>query len=603
MTVLDPKVYMANQLAANQLAEIQRTNQARKNFQNFAPKVPGNENRAGLITPQSQPKTLETEVIGKADVSNLDNFSNNKTLAGRDEARMGLQNQINYRDKIAAGPGLASGLLQDKKGRDITFFGSLLRPGDWRSGVDTAESYLLGARDKFADPEYRDSLKTAGVYQGSTTDDYARDAAAAKLIAPEVMEAVAKRKYINERGGIPVPGEEYTDREKELLARYDANPFMYQDNTLIKSLDKDRAEDIYKGTIRGKPLESLNAAKDELKRISMLPDGPDKTATLKAFKEKLDTSGLLDVLPLTKTAYKEDVNTVMVLGKDGRYTSQPKIKYDILKLESWMKSGKDMTKLYNAFQNVTPATADADTKKALSLRAQTVRLANIALSKGNETEYNSLVGKLAGLDASIERTQGMQGLALIEKGDVGLASAVWSNSTGRNIQIVPRDDGNFNIMEDGVLRKTSVPNGESYESFKNEYRLAFDSVYRTKMAEVSLDRNNKLFESNVKVTAKMRESEAEYRLEMLKGKNKFEEQKLKTGWNIKEGGDGETIFTNPINGDLSVLDSAEVEGPDGESMIKFFLRPVSANTQTNVNVGLADDPVATFKQDAGISTN
>jgi len=487
---IDPNSYADAVEKQSKLFDLQRRNQQIKDESEFLTNI--NQARGDIVgsapdtsAPQSAGlrKMIEKNPDGtfgtpvpKLEVEDpMASLRLGNALPARDEAVTAFDRQIAARDKIARTKGLASGLLQTKEGKDVTLFGSLTRPSDWFTGVDTAESYLLGARDKFADPEYREYLKRATPYQTSTSEDYARDYAEAQAIGPAVMEAVAKRSR----------GESLNDREQELVRRYDINPRIYSDTSFTDTLARERAEDIYKGSKQARDeidkfQKEREVTVDNTGRVVRVSDG--KTVGIQKLE---DTRGFWD----------------KVLDRNG-FVSGFKILQDAAD-----KINKDITADKNYLKE--PAKAGKDIKKALDTRkdlAFSAReyygLAQIAAQNGNMADYQSYMRisdayktNINQQDDQIVYLEGMQSLNELTQGSTGRASKVWSLFSGRDVQIIKRDDGNFDVTIDGQQQRTGV----SLKRLSDELRLQFDTGHRKKLAQAAIDRAKLAFANNLEI--------------------------------------------------------------------------------------------------------
>ena len=63
----------------------------------------------------------------------------------------------------------------------------------------------------------------------------------------------------------------------------------------------------------------------------------------------------------------------------------------------------------------------------------------------DDEKFEQLVNQLSALDNGIVLAQGMQGLNDLDVGDTRRLSATLSNSLGRSVQIVPRDDNSYDV--------------------------------------------------------------------------------------------------------------------------------------------------------------
>lgn len=92
--------------------------------------------------------------------------------------------------------------------------------------------------------------------------------------------------------------------------------------------------------------------------------------------------------------------------------------------------------------------------------------------------------------------QGMQGINDLTYGNnPNRLSMVWSQYAGRDVRIVPRTDGRYDLMIDGQM----ALEGATQLDIVQRAQLQFDSSYRQTMAQ----RNNLLFETQVETAAEI----------------------------------------------------------------------------------------------------
>ena len=146
----------------------------------------------------------------------------------------------------------------------------------------------------------------------------------------------------------------------------------------------------------------------------------------------------------------------------------------------------------------------------------TQRMAEIYRASGDMAGYNQLLQTVQTLrtqgqqiEASIIQAnqgiiqlQGMQGINDITYGNnTNRLSMVWSEYSGRDVRIVPRSDGKFDLMMDGQM----VTEGMTRDQVVQAAQLQFDSAYRQRIS----DRNDMIFEQYVQTQAAMEEQLAE----------------------------------------------------------------------------------------------
>ena len=100
------------------------------------------------------------------------------------------------------------------------------------------------------------------------------------------------------------------------------------------------------------------------------------------------------------------------------------------------------------------------------------------------------------LDNSMVYLQGMQGLNDLRFGNnTNRLSQVWSMYSGRDVRVVPRSDGLFNITMDGE----TISEGVSQRDVGHLAQLQFDSSYRETVKAAASERSSKLFDQSLDV--------------------------------------------------------------------------------------------------------
>ena len=186
-------------------------------------------------------------------------------------------------------------------------------------------------------------------------------------------------------------------------------------------------------------------------------------------------------------------------------------------------------------------------------------------------------GALAANDAekNIMYLQGMQGLQDLQNGSVNRAAAVWSLATGQKVQINPRSDGRFDVLFNNKPFKTY-----DISQLSDTLQLTFSEAYRKSV----IDRASQTFEAQLETQLKILQdsfnnASAEKR-ERIKGaydlaKKKYELDN-KVTFNYEDGA------AWIVEGDkISVIETFEFEGPNGELQIGYKERPVP-RSGTNV---------------------
>lgn len=140
------------------------------------------------------------------------------------------------------------------------------------------------------------------------------------------------------------------------------------------------------------------------------------------------------------------------------------------------------------------------------------------------------------LDNSMVYLQGMQGLNDLRFGNnTNRLSQVWSMYSGRDVRVVPRSDGLFNIMMDGE----TISEGVTQRDVGHLAQLQFDSSYRDTVAKTASEQSGKLFDHKLDVNMEQIKMLNEVTVEKLKGRVQIYLETLKNmGAEFKAIGDG-----------------------------------------------------------------
>jgi len=321
----------------------------------------------------------------------------------------------------------------------------------------------------------------------SSAINYARNYEVADDIKNRVITSVDKSKRIA-RGS----NETLSDAEQKDVDMFNRNPLIYRDDPMMKGdtrTVRDAAQqqgmDDFRGSKQARDeidkfQKEREVTVDNTGRVVRVSDG--KTVGIQKLE---DTRGFWD----------------KVLDRNG-FVSGFKILQDAAD-----KINKDITADKNYLKE--PAKAGKDIKKALDTRkdlAFSAReyygLAQIAAQNGNMADYQSYMRisdayktNINQQDDQIVYLEGMQSLNELTQGSTGRASKVWSLFSGRDVQIIKRDDGNFDVTIDGQQQRTGV----SLKRLSDELRLQFDTGHRKKLAQAAIDRAKLAFANNLEI--------------------------------------------------------------------------------------------------------
>jgi len=140
------------------------------------------------------------------------------------------------------------------------------------------------------------------------------------------------------------------------------------------------------------------------------------------------------------------------------------------------------------------------------------------------------------LDNSMVYLQGMQGLNDLRFGNnTNRLSQVWSMYSGRDVRVVPRSDGLFNITMDGE----TISEGVSQRDVGHLAQLQFDSSYRETVKAAAGERSAKLFDQSLDVNMEQVKMINELTIERFKSEAANMLETLKqVGAEFKAIGDG-----------------------------------------------------------------
>ena len=110
------------------------------------------------------------------------------------------------------------------------------------------------------------------------------------------------------------------------------------------------------------------------------------------------------------------------------------------------------------------------------------------------------------IDQGMVYLQGMQGLNDLRYGNnTNRLSMVWSMYSGRDVRIVPRSDGKFNLQMDGTV----VQEGMSMREISHLAQLQFDSSYKTQINQVAAEKSMKIFDAQLDMTKEQQKINAD----------------------------------------------------------------------------------------------
>ena len=286
----------------------------------------------------------------------------------------------------------------------------------------------------------------------------------------------------------------------------------------------------------------------------------------------------------------KDTNTALfgneTVNNDGSSAGSNSIFNDAMYLADPSKAGQD-TKYVLETRKQAARVVERFNRRA----AEFARFAEIARLNGNFDSYEKYIdladdaetkaltarASIAQVDQKLLYLQAMQGLNDLKFGNTAKAAMVWSMYSGRDVRIIPRTDGKFNITVDGEYYKTDV----TESALVQELRLTFDSSFRDAMSKLAGEKSMKLFEAGIDIQKELQKQQAimikEIKVEALKQKAAILLETIKqANGEFKAIGDGSGRGTVVLNGTLYLFDPNSVtKGPDGKEVIQPQLKPMT----------------------------
>ena len=342
-------------------------------------------------------------------------------------------------------------------------------------------------------------------YKSSSAIDYARDYEVADDIKDRVITSVDKSKRIA-RGS----NETLSDAEQKDVDMFNRNPLIYRRDPLMRG-------DVQTRTIRG---AAQQQGIDDFKGSKEVKD------EIKDFQEsrevKINNRGqavrVSDGVQVGIQKPKDNRTFFQKLLDPNGFVSGFKVIQDAAE-----KANKDITKDNYLENPAKPGREISDLlkkRKDVALAAREYYgLAQIAAQNGNMADYQTYM-KVANAhkdtvdqqDGQLVYLEGMQSLNELTQGSTGRASKVWSLSSGRDVQIIKRDDGNFDVTIDGQQQRTNI----TPKRLADELRLQFDSDHRQRLAQFAVERAQLAFANNLEIKKEYTKLLAQAKTEKMK---------------------------------------------------------------------------------------
>lgn len=587
MALLDPKRYRAAQTEAQNLRDLQQRNRDKLNFQRYQSDISKNIADPNIIKAKEQPKTLD--IIPKFPDSDgkLTKYGTDTKLAEweAEQNRIKTQNYDEFGNRLDVPASAEAVEIVKNQMRNL---GKLYdETKAHKAGISGGQVGLTNFGFPFFDPIDKSFGEFIEPNAGPTRWLYDKDGRPISFWGdPDRARTLAI--WAKNLGIQTLPGQKDPRTDME----YDPDLLPPDERNVLATIrQKQRTEDL----IAEREREAAISKPSEIETILDMAPGPIRTSHLNEYIEKNKD--------IVKTIVKDkgllEKMTDAEFGFNDELIENPEFK-KVLQAEVAKREGK--LPVYDKFLNVEPAGAGKLTQDALDVRAGKVtqiqtltQHANVAKLQGNQAEFNRLqiliseaTQKLKLDDHNIVHLQGMQSLANLDGGDTGLASAVWSEYTGRNIRIIPRTDGYFDVEDNGkiVLDADGKPLKKvSKKDLKDNLRLKFDSVWKTKLAEEQFRRNKLDYDAQVERGTTIVELNVKHLTELMKKKMDLKIAEAKAQKDTIHFEDDGVFKTDVKTGVVYQMHEREYEDPEGETKIDAYWKAIRTGPNSGLNLG------------------
>lgn len=534
---IDPNSYVDAVKKQSELFDLQRRNQQIKDESEFIANI--NQARGDIVG--DAPDTSAPQSAGLRRMVERNKDGTYGTPVPKPEvkdpmATLSLGNAQESRPEA-----VDKSFSQARYSRSLPIVGQLDAEGN-RIGLF---DYFLGAR-----PAAQQMDPKAMPADASSAVDYAKKYEVADDIKDRVMTSVDKSKRIASGSN-----ETLSDAERKDVDMFNRNPLIYRDDPMIRDAAQQQGIDDFRGSKEARAeIDKFQKEKEVTVDNTGRTVGIQKLKDTRTFFQKLlDPNGFTSGFKMLEDA-ADKVNKDITADKN--YLKEP------------AKAGKDIKKAL-------------DTRKDLAFSAREYYgLAQIAAQNGNMKDYQSYMRiadayktNINQQDDQIVYLEGMQSLNELTQGSTGRASKVWSLFSGRDVQIIKRDDDNFDVTIDGQQQRTGV----SLKRLSDELRLQFDTGHRTRLAQAAIDRAKLAFANDLEIKKEYVKLLAQAKTEKMKLVIQGIIDEAKAGKaKLFQDSFGEysgTIFVNR-NGVITALQQSETE-IDGKTQISLQEVPVS----------------------------
>jgi hypothetical protein len=580
MALLDPKRYRAAQVESAQLRDLHQRNRDKLNFQRYQSDISKNIADPNIIKAKEQPKTLG--IIPKFP----DGSYGTDTKRAEWEAeqnRIKAQNYDEFGNRLDVPASAAATQVSEDQMRNLGKLYDETRAH--KAGISGGRTGIVNLGIPWVEtglPSFKPGEYMAGevgptrwLYDkaGNPVSAYANE----KPDRQKTIDIWARNLNIQTLHGQKDPRTDMEYKGSDLLPPDERN-------VLANIRQRQRTEDL----IAEREREAAIYKPSEIETILDMAPGPIRTSHLNEYIEKNKD--------IVKTIVKDkgllEKMTDAEFGFNDELIENPEFK-KVLQAE--VAKGEGKLPVYDKFLNVEPAGAGKLTQDALDVRAGKVtqiqtltQHANVAKLQGNQDEFNRLqlliseaTQKLKLDDHNIVHLQGMQSLADLDEGDTGLASAVWSEYAKRDIRIIPRTDGFFNIEENGVVKQEKV----SKKDLKDNLRLKFDSVWKAKLADEQFRRSIVDYDAEVARGTKIIELNVQHLTEVMKKKMDLKIAETKAQKDTIHFEDDGVFKTDSRTGVVYQMHEREYEDQEGNDQIDAYWKAIRMGPNSGLNTG------------------
>ena len=486
---IDPNSYVDAAKKQSELLDLQRKNQQRIDSTEFLGAV--NQARGDIVGDAPDLSAPKSAGLREMMPQNLDGTYG--TLTAPDPVSPDANFRLGFAQESRP-EAVDRSFAQGRYSRSLPIVGQLDAEGNRIGLVDA----IFGVR-----PAAQNIDPKALPFDASSAIDYARDYEVADDIKDRVITSVDKSKRIA-RGS----NETLSDAEQKDVDMFNRNPLIYRrdplmrgDTRTVRDAAQQQGVDDFRGSKKVKDeikdfQESREVTIDNTGRAVRVSDGvqvgiqtqkDDRTFFQKLLDPNGFTSGFKVIQDATEKANKDITND--------NYLENP------------AKPGREISDLLKKRKDV-----------ALAAR-EYYGLAQIAAQNGNMADYQTYM-KVANThkstvdqqDGQLVYLEGMQSLNELTQGSTGRASKVWSLSSGRDVQIIKRDDGNFDVTIDGQQQRTGI----TPKRLADELRLQFDSDHRQRLAQFAVERAQLAFANNLEIKKEYTKLLAQAKTERMK---------------------------------------------------------------------------------------